>query len=61
MGREAIGHADFVVLEDILGALTNGCDAGSALIVDSRDDAVVPICIEGVEFSHFTCSFTSKK
>ena len=48
MGREAIGHADFVVLEDMLGALTNGDDAGSALVVDSRDDDVVPIWIEGV-------------
>ena len=49
MGREAIGHADFVVLEDMLGALTNGDGAGSALIVDSRDDVVVPIWIEGVD------------
>ena len=41
MGREAIGQADFVVLEDMLGALTNGDDAGSALVVDSRNDDVV--------------------
>ena len=51
MGREAIGHADFVVLEGILGALTNGDGAGSALIVVLRDDVVVPLCFasEGVE------------
>ena len=41
MGREAIVQADFVVLEDMLGALTNGDDAGSALVVDSRDDVLV--------------------
>ena len=46
MGREAIGHADFVVLEGILGALTNGDGAGSALIVVLRDnDAIVVLCI----------------
>ena len=51
MGREVIGHADFVVLEDIHGALTNGGGAGSALIAVLRDDVVVPLCIarEGVE------------
>ena len=47
MGREAIGQADFVVLEDMLGAPTNGDDAGSALVVDSSNDDVV-IDWEGV-------------
>ena len=41
-----IGHADFVVLEDIHGALTNGGGAGSALIADSyADDFFVVLCI----------------
>ena len=45
MGREVIGHAGFVVLEGILGALTNGGGAGSALIVASPDnDAIVVLC-----------------
>ena len=46
MGREVIGHADFVILEGILGALTNGGGAGSALIVGSHvDDFIVFLCI----------------
>ena len=41
MGRGVIGHADFVSIEDVHGALTDGGGAGSALIVASRDDGVV--------------------
>ena len=49
MGREAIGHADFVVLEGILGALTNGDGAGSALIVVLRDDDAIVVLCESTE------------
>ena len=42
-----IGHAGFVVLEDILGALTNGGGADSALIDVLHDDVVlVVLCID---------------
>ena len=44
-----IGHAGFVVLEGILGALTNGGGAGSALIVASPDDDVIVVLCIGCE------------